>query len=390
MDAEELTMMEMMDTIEKSMNKIHTGEILKGTVISVTEQEVLVNIGYIADGIIKKEELSAEQGIDPREQYKTGDEINVYVLKLNDGEGNVILSEKRADRFRVWDELAEVYEKKQTISVEIKELTKGGGLAYIKGVRAFIPASHISKNYVEDLSSFVGKTLFVRVIELDPENKKIILSRKVVEQDEAESMKQKAWTELEKGQKRQGVVTKLMKFGAFVDLGGIEGLIHLSELSWKRVKDPSEVVSVGDKVEVYILDLDQEKGRISLGLKDVNQDPWENIDKKYKAKDIVEGIVVKIINIGVFVEIEPGLEGLVHISEIAEERILKASDVLSVGDTVQVKILDIRKEEHKISLSIKEAENTIKNEDIPADYSDDGEMGTLGDLFKEKFKDLNL
>jgi len=378
----ENSMSELMEKMAAPISRINSGDIVKGKIISVTKDEIFVNIGYMADGIITREEASNDSDIDLKQLFKEGDEIEVLILKVNDGDGNVALSKKRADGLKVWDELEEVLKNNTKITVQIKEAVNGGVITYIKGARAFVPASHLSISHIENISDFVGKSLEVKVIELDREKKKIVLSRKEVEKAEKEELKEKVWDSLQKGEKRKGIVSRLAKFGAFVDLGGIDGLIHISDLSWKRVVDPAEVVNVGDEVEVYVLDFDKSKGRISLGLKEVNEDPWNKIMEKYKTNDVVSGRVIKFINIGAFVELEPGVEGLVHISEISEERIAKPSDKLSIGEVVKVKVLEVKEKEHRISLSIKE---TVQRpvEDY-SQYNDSDNMGTLGDLLKNK------
>jgi len=388
MDKEEQSMHEVMDKVEETMVPIEKGDIVKAAVISVGNNEVLVNLGYITDGIISKGEISDDPEVNPKDILKAGDEIDVYILELNDGEGNVSLSKKRADAIKVWDELEDYFQNGAPFTVQVKEIVKGGAVAYIKGVRAFIPGSHLSYSYVKDLNQFVGQELLVKVIELDKEKRKVVLSRKEVERVEVEAKKEKLWVELQKGEKRKGIVSRLAKFGAFVDLGGLDGLVHLSDLSWKRVHDPAEVVSVGDEVEVYVLDFDKEKGRISLGLKDVKDDPWNTVENKYKSGDIVEGIVKRIVEFGAFIEIEPGVEGLVHISQISDERVNKPSDVLTQGDKVKVKILEMKNK--KISLSIKEAAEKDHQEDLSQYNEEKGDMGTLGDLFKDKLKDFKF
>lgn len=386
---DENSMNEMMNAIEGSLKRISRGDIVKGNVISVSDNEVFVNIGYMADGIISREELSNEEDVNPKDIVKAGDEVFVYILDVNDGDGNVALSKKRADAVKVWDEIEEAAKEGKRFNVKISEAVKGGVVAFIKGIRAFIPASQLSLNYVEDLNSFKGKELEVKVIEFDKDSRKIVLSRKEIEKEEKEVKKEEVWSSLKKGEKRTGTVTRLAKFGAFVDLGGVDGLIHLNDLSWKRVLNPSEIVSVGDKVEVYVIDFDKDKGRISLGLKEVAQNPWNTVGERFKVGSTVEGTVVRLADFGAFVEIAEGVQGLVHISEISEERIAKPSAVLNVGDKVKVKILSLDSNEQKMSLSIKDA--LEKSEEDYSQYSqtDDG-MGTLGDLLKDKFKDFKF
>jgi small subunit ribosomal protein S1 len=385
---EEVSMNDVMGNIEESMVKINSGDIVRGTVISVNEEEVHVNIGYMTDGVITKEEISNEKEINPIDVVKVDDEIFVYIMKINDGEGSVLLSKKRADNVKVWEEFKEILDGNKTLEVTVSDIVKGGATAYIKGVRAFIPASQMSDAYIENLQDFKGKTLEVKIIELDLEKKNIVLSRKVIEKAENEVKKDIVWNELKKGEKRTGVVTRLAKFGAFVDLGGIDGLIHVSDLSWKRVQDPSEIVSVGQEVEVKVLDFDKEKGRISLGFKGEEGNPWNNISSKYKPNDIVDGTVVKIMDFGAFVQLASGVEGLVHISEISEDRITNISDVLKAGDVVKVKIGDINEKDRRISLSIKEAAD--KGFGDLEKFNQNEEGMTLGDLFKDKFKDFKF
>ncbi|MCY6958929.1 30S ribosomal protein S1 [Clostridium brassicae] len=379
---EEKSMSEIMDEIDKSMKPIYSGDLIDGEVISITDSEVLVNIGYITDGIIKKTDVCDEEG-NLKEFFKPGDKIKVYVVKLNDGEGNVVLSKKKADEIIVWNELKKLFNEGATFEVKVHEIVKGGAITYFKGVRAFIPASHMSNSFVKNLNDYINKMLKVKIIEFDKEKNKIVLSRKEVEKGEIEIKKKDLWQSLKKGEKRTGIVRRLVKFGAFVDLGGIDGLIHNSDLSWKRVNNPSEVVSIGDKVEVYVLDFNKENGKISLGLKDVEEDPWNSL--KYKVQDIVEGKVVRLLDFGAVIEMEDGLEGLAHISEISEENISKPSQILNIGDKVKVKILDIKEDDRKMSLSIKDASKGSLEDYSKYNDSDEGNF-IFAELLKN-FKD---
>lgn len=382
----DMSMGDMLDSLEGTLKRIDSGDVVKGTVISLTEEEVFVNIGFMSDGIISRDELSEDSEVKPKDILKVGDEIEVYILDVNDGEGNVALSLKKAEYYKVWDEFEDSLNNGTLINVKVAEVVKGGVIAFVKGVRAFIPASQVSATYVENLQEYVGKVMEVKVIELDKFNEKVILSRKEVEKVELEEKKNVIWDTLVKGEKRTGEVKRLVKFGAFVDIGGMDGLIHISDMSWKRISDPSEVVSVGDKVEVYIIDFDKSKGRISLGLKEVSQNPWNAILDKIKVGNIVEGTVVNLLDFGAFVELEDGVQGLVHISNISEERISKPSSVLAIGDKVKVKIIEIDEKSKKIGLSIKDAE--FKEEEDYSSYSNNNVGTTLGDLFKDKFKDF--
>lgn len=387
----EITMNDVIGEIEDSMKKVSRGDIVKGKVIEILAKEVVVSIGHLADGIISMDEISNESFENLNEIIKVGDEINVMVIKTDDGEGNLVLSKKRADQVVVWDELQQIHDKEEIITVKPIEVVKGGVVANYKGIRAFIPASQLSMHYVEDLNTFIGTDLEVKLIEYNKEKKKIIFSRKIVETKEAEIKKQEILSTIKKGQKYKGIVRRLVNFGAFVDIGGIDGLIHINELSWSNVKHPSEVVNVNDVVEVYVINFDLEKGKIALGLKDVNDSPWTNIKDKYREGQIVEGKVMKLMTFGAFVKIETGLEGLVHISQISEERIQKPEDKLTVGDNLKVKILSIDEKGKKLSLSIKEALAESERIEIPDEYKEENkEMSSLGDLLKGKLNGLKF
>lgn len=384
----EPSMKDMMEQIDNSFKDIKRNDILKATIISVNENDILVDLGYYADGIIPFEELGLASIQEMQENFKPGDIIDAMVLRLDDGDGNVRLSKKQADLIVVWDDLQTIYDQDRTINVTVNEVVKGGVTTSFKGVRAFIPASQLSVDYVDDLAKFVGTTMAVKLIEYNADDKKVIFSRKIVELKERQEMKTKLLNEIEKGQKFKGTVKRLTNFGAFVDIGGIDGLIHISDLSWKKVKHPSDIVNEGDVVEVYVLDYDKEKQRIALGLKDVNEDPWNNLDT-HKVGSIEEGTVTKLMPFGAFVQLSDGLEGLVHISEISENRINRPSEVLEQNQNVKVKILALDKQNKKISLSIKKTVEEDVNIEIPTEYSNkDESMATLGDLLKGKFDGL--
>lgn len=367
--------------------KIQKGDVISGTVISVNKQEIFVNINYMADGIIPKSEAieNIEEELEPL--FKEGDNVNVLVMELNDGEGNVLLSKNKAEAIKVWDDFEESLKESTLLSVMIKEEVKGGLIGYIKGVRLFLPASHVSIRHIDNLKDFIGKSLEVRVIELDRLKGNVVISRKVVELDDQNKKGEELWKELKIGEKRKGQVVRLAKFGAFVDIGGIQGLIHISDLSWKRISDPQEVVSVGDEVQVYILDFDKEKNRVSLGLKDLEADPWNTVNTKYKVNDIVEVNISNIAKFGAFAQIEPGVEGLIPLGEIQEERVINASDILQKGQKVKVKILNMDVDAHRITLSIKEAI------DDGIDYSSFNEKAdniTLADILGDKLKNFKV
>ncbi|QOX64717.1 30S ribosomal protein S1 [Anoxybacterium hadale] len=376
---EKNTMMDFLDEIEKSMERIYKGDLLKGTVISVNEETVLVNINYISDGIIRREGMTEDF------EYREGDVIPVIVLDPHDAEGNVVLTHREAEELDGWEDLEEAFKSKKRLLAKVTAAVKGGVSATYRNVSCFIPASLLSYRYVEDLSAFAGKTLEVVVEDFDREKKRVVLSRKAVESAERDQQKKQLMKELQAGEMRQGVVTKLMKFGAFVDLGGAEGLIHLDDLAWHRVNDPSEVVSEGDQVTVYVANIEHKTGKISLVLKNVDEDPWKGVADYYKVGDYVEAKVVRLLDFGAFVEVEEGVEGLVHISEISSDRVRKPSDVLKVGDAVQAVILKVDEENKKMSLSIKEAEGQVHDD---VELVTEESSATLGDLFGDKFKDF--
>lgn len=370
---------EMLDAIEKSFRRINRGDIVKGKVIYVTDNEVMVNINYRSDGIITKEELSDDPEVNPKELFKEGDDIEVYVIKLDDGEGNVVLSYKRLESIKVWEKLEEAYNNKEIVECKVLNNIKGGLSVLVNGIKAFIPASQVSINYVDDLSKYKGEKLKARIIDFDANRKRLVLSSKEVEKEELEKKQEELWNSLEVGKIIEGKVVRLVDFGAFVDIGGIDGLIHISDLSWFRIDKPSEVVKAGDIVKVEVLDFDKEKNRISLGLKQTQPKPWDIFMKNRKVGDIVNGKVVSLLDFGAFVRLEEGVEGLVHVSQISIEHIKKPSDRLNIGDIVTVKIMDINEEDNRISLSmkaieeknIKEAEEvTINNEELDVKIGD--------------------
>ncbi|CAK7016855.1 bifunctional 4-hydroxy-3-methylbut-2-enyl diphosphate reductase/30S ribosomal protein S1 [Tissierella sp.] len=362
---------EMMEAIENSFTRIHRGDVLKGEVIYVTNNEVMVNINYKSDGIVNREELSNDPDLKPKDLYKVGDEIDVYVVKLDDGEGNVVLSAKRVNDFKNWDIIEKLFNDKERVECKVLNSIKGGLSVLVHGVSGFMPASQVSTNFVSDLGVYKGKTLVAKIIDFDKEKKRVILSRKEVEREELNNRRKELWANLEVDQIVEGVVQRLTDFGAFVDLGGVDGLIHISDLSWNRVKHPSNVVKEGQKVLVRVLSLDKEKNRISLGLKQTIEEPWSAFSKNINVGDIVEGTVVNLLDFGAFVRVKEGVDGLLHVSQISKEHINKPSDVLKVGEKINVKVIDINEEDRKISLSLKDAietndvveENIILNEE---------------------------
>ena len=345
---------EFMEQIEGSIKKIYPRDIVKGTIIYVTETEVMVNIGYRSDGIIKLDELSSDITKKPKDLFHEGQEIDVYVIKLDDGEGNVVLSTKRVESLKDWQNLVEKFNNKELVEAEVVKEVKGGLLATVDGINAFIPASHITTSFVKDFTPYIGKKIECEIISLDERKKKVVLSRREVEQKELNEKLDLAWSKLSVDDVLTGTVRKLTDFGAFVNLGDVDGLIHVSDISWNRIKKPSDILSVGDEVEVVVLKLNRERNRISLGLKQLTKKPFELFLENNAVGDVVSGTVINLVDFGAFVKLKENVEGLVHISQISHDHIEKAADVLNIGDEVEVKIINIDEENQKISLSIKE------------------------------------
>ena len=346
--AEVETNNDFMAEVESTLVRIRPGQTLTGKVVQITEDEVCVSIGYKADGLIKRTDL-VDQDV------KLDDEIEVEVVKVNDGEGNVLLSQRNIVNRKAWDAMMEKYEAGEYMDAVGKEAVKGGLIADIGGVRAFVPASQLSQRYVEKIADFVGKDMKLKILEVDTQKKRVVASRKAVVAEEAAAKKKEAWERLEEGMVIHGIVRRLTDFGAFVDVGGVDGLIHITDLCWGRIKHPSEVVKPNQEVDVKILSLDPERERIQLGYKQLQPHPWDAAVEKFPVGEVVEGKVVRITDFGAFVELEPGLDGLVHISQCATTRVAKVEDAVKVGDVVNVKVLGVDPEKKRISLSIRQA-----------------------------------
>ncbi len=342
------------EAFESSIVTLRSGEVVKGKIIGYNNAEIYVDLGYKSDGIIPVEEYTDDPDFKPETTVKIGDEIEVFIVRVNDGEGNVMLSKKKVDSIRSIDVVEEAYENKTELTGKVVEITNGGVVASVKGVRVFIPASQISERYVKDLNEYLRQTITMKIIEFNKQKKKIIGSRRAVIALDRERTESTFWSDIETGKKYDGVVKSLMDFGAFVDIGGVDGLVHISELSWTKVKHPSEVLKVGDKVEVIVLEFDRDKKRISLSMKKDEENPWFNASEKYQVGDIVKGNVVRLVPFGAFIELEKGLDGLVHISQISNARLAKPGDVLKIGQEVEAKIVEVNVEAKKINLSIKD------------------------------------
>ncbi|MCC3379263.1 30S ribosomal protein S1 [Paenibacillus farraposensis] len=330
------------------------GDTVKGTIVKLEDDQAVVSIGYKYDGVIPIRELSS--GLDNAEEaVQVGQEVEARVISIDDGKEKLVLSKRAIDSENAWEKLEKLFESKEVFEVIVNDVVKGGIVVDV-GMRGFIPASMVERHFVEDFSDYKGRTLRVVVKELDRENNKVILSQKDVLEAEFEANKQKVMAELKEGQELVGTVQRLTQFGAFVDVGGVDGLVHVSEIAWTHVDKPSDAVSEGDQVKVKVLKVDPEKGKISLSMKAVQPGPWETAAGQFNNNDIVTGVVKRLVNFGAFVEIAPGVEGLVHISQISHKHIGTPQEVLKEGQEVKVKILEMNPSEKRVSLSIKETE----------------------------------
>ena len=340
------------ELLEQSIKTLNTGDKVVGTVTSIGNTEVQVDLGTKHAGYIPYDEVSTDSSVKPEDVLKVGDEIEVFVVRVNDQEGTVQLSKKKLDGLKVWDEMAELVENKTTIDAVITEENKGGLVANVKGVRVFIPASQSGIAKGGDMAGMVGKPVQLKITEVNRARRRAIGSIRAVTSEQRKAAQEKIWSEIEVGKKYHGTVKSLTSYGAFVDIGGVDGMVHVSELSWNRIKTPADVVKVGDEIDVYVISFDPEKHKISLGYKTPEMNPWNQFMSKYSVGDVVEAKIVKLMTFGAFAEILPGVDGLIHISQIADRRIGKPEDVLSEGQMVQVKITDIA-ENKRISLSIR-------------------------------------
>ncbi|MGI6751023.1 MAG: bifunctional 4-hydroxy-3-methylbut-2-enyl diphosphate reductase/30S ribosomal protein S1 [Anaerovoracaceae bacterium] len=372
--AEEVNQMQdLMDQIEKSLRLPGRGEVVDGEVVQVTNKYVVVNLGCKKDGIIPKEEMTLEGDQELTELLKEGDPIQAKVIKNDDGDGNILLSKRKLEVNEHWDEINLALDNKTVVNAKVVKEVKGGVIAVYKEVAGFIPMSQLSDRYVEKADEFVGKILPVKVSRVDQKRNKAVFSHKAYLAEEKQKRIQEIWDSLNVGDNVEGTVMRFTDYGAFVDIGGIDGLLHISEISWGKLKHPQEALEIGQKINVKILSRNDEKGKISLGLKQNQPEPWSIIEEKYQVGQVIEGKVVQIKEYGAFVELEPGLDGLVHISEIAFKRVTNVADELSLGQIVQTKILEIEKDRKRISLSIKETlDNSILGkDDTDMDYPDE-------------------
>ncbi|NIJ11490.1 small subunit ribosomal protein S1 [Saccharomonospora amisosensis] len=373
--------------IDKTIKYFNDGDIVEGTIVKVDRDEVLLDIGYKTEGVIPSRELSIKHDVDPAEVVAVGDAVEALVLQKEDKEGRLILSKKRAQYERAWGTIEELKDKDEPVSGTVIEVVKGGLILDI-GLRGFLPASLVEMRRVRDLQPYVGRELEAKIIELDKNRNNVVLSRRAYLEQTQSEVRSEFLNALAKGQVRKGVVSSIVNFGAFVDLGGVDGLVHVSELSWKHIDHPSEVVEVGQEVTVEVLDVDMDRERVSLSLKATQEDPWRQFARTHAIGQIVPGKVTKLVPFGAFVRVEEGIEGLVHISELAERHVEIPEQVVQVGTEVMVKVIDIDLERRRISLSLKQANEgfTSDSDFDPTQYGMAAEYDEQGNyIYPEGF-----
>lgn len=353
-DFEDISDEQMNEMIDGTLTDFDEGDLVDGMVVKIEHDEVLVDIGFKSEGVIPARELSIRKDADPSEIVSLGDKLEALVLQKEDKDGRLILSKKRAEYERAWISVEEKFKAGEVVTGEVIEVVKGGLILDI-GLRGFLPASLVDLRRVKDLDMYLGTEIEARVIEMDRNRNNVVLSRRVLLEEGRKNERAEILSKLSKGMRLKGTVSSIVDFGAFVDLGGIDGLVHISELSWSHVNHPSEVVKVGDEVEVEVLDVDLQRERISLGLKQTTEDPWIKLVENYPVGTIVDGKVTKTVPFGAFIELGPNVEGLVHISEMSNKHIDTPTQVVHQGDDVKVKVMEINSDRRRISLSMKAA-----------------------------------
>ncbi len=371
---------ELLAAVDATIKYFNDGDIVEGEVVKIDYDEVLLNIGYKTEGVIPSKELSIKHDVNPDEVVNLGDTVEALVLQKEDKEGRLLLSKKRAQYERAWSKIEEVKDADGVVTGSVIEVVKGGLILDI-GLRGFLPASLVEMRRVRDLQPYIGRELEAKIIELDKNRNNVVLSRRAYLEENQSQARGEFLNNLTKGQVREGVVSSIVNFGAFVDLGGVDGLVHVSELSWKHIDHPSEVVEVGQKVTVEVLDVDMDRERVSLSLKATQEDPWQVFARTHALRQIVQGKVTKLVPFGAFVRVEDGIEGLVHISELAQRHVELPEQVVKVGEEVFVRVIDIDLERRRISLSLKQANEGVdpNSEDfdpelygMAAEYDEEG------------------
>jgi len=384
---------ESVEDYERSFPQLEKGEVIKGTVVHIDREGVLVDVRAKSEGIIKPGELSRDETAQAEDVVKVGEEIDVVVLEAESADGSLLLSKKRADFEKAWDRVIEAKETGKIINAMVTDCVKGG-LVVDLGIRGFVPRSHVGSGTGKvNLERFVGDSIPLKVIEVDKDRRKVVLSHKLAVEEDRESRRKETFQSLKIGQIRHGKVRRIVDYGAFIDLGGVDGLLHISEMSWTRINHPSEVVKEGQEIDVQVLRLDPEHGKVSLGLRQILPDPWSEIEKEYHVGDIIEGTVARIVPFGVFVQVKHGVEGIIPSAELSYRRGVKAQDVVQIGEKVNVKVIDIRPEERRLTLSLRQARHEEESrrerqavEQHQARAEREAPRYTIGDAIKEKDK----
>src|SRR5438067_6973722 len=374
---------ELIPDYESTFPTINEGEVVHGQVVRVDKDEVLVDIGYKSEGVIPVAELSIRRSVNPADEVSLGDEVDALVLTKEDAEGRLILSKKRARFEMAWKAIEQAAESGEPVNGKVIEVVKGG-LILDLGVRGFLPASLVDIRRVQDLDEFLGQQLRSKVIELNRSRNNVVLSRRAVLEEERKDQRQRILDKLNPGDVVEGQISNIVDFGAFVDLDGMDGLIHISELSWSHVNHPSEVLEIGQTVNVKVLDIDRDRQRISLGLKQTQTDPWQQVLESYQEGDVVQGTVTKVVTFGSFVEILPGVEGLVHISELAQHHVENPREIVSQGDKVHVRILDVDADRRRLSLSLKRVEEGMPVQPMPGEEAEPPALGLSDEVFADE------
>lgn len=369
------------------------GEVVDGVVVHIDRDGVLVDVGTKSEGTVKLNELSKDQSLSPEEVVSVGDKIRVYVVQADSQEGGPILSKKRADFENAWDRVEKAHKDGEVLKAMVTDRVKGG-LVVDLGIRGFVPASHVGSGKLKNLDKFVGQSMPFKVIEVDRERRKVVLSNRLAAEEEQEALRKETLATLAERQIREGVVRRITDYGAFVDLGGVDGLLHVSEMSWTRINHPSEAVKVGQKIQVMVLKLNLDQGRVSLGLRQILPDPWVEVQRLYNVGDVIKGTVTRLVPFGAFVAVEGGVEGIIPNSELAHRRINKPEDVVSVGQEVEVKLIDLRPEERRMTLSLRQLQAQQERQREETEYRTytqsraSESRTTIGDLIGEQFGEL--
>ena len=374
----------------RTFRSLTEGDVVKGVVVHIDKEGVLVDVGTKSEGLIRPHELSRDSSLDPEQIVQVGESIDVYVMQSEDHDGALILSKKRADFEQAWERVEECHRNGKVVTAMVSDRVKGG-LVVDLGIRGFVPASHVGSGKIKNLDRYVGQSLALKVIEVDRERRKVVLSNRMAVEDEREKMRTTTIATLAEGQIRAGLVRRITDYGAFVDLGGIDGLLHISEMSWTRIKHPSEAVKVGDKIQVMVLKMDLNQGKVSLGLRQILPDPWAEIAAKYHVGDVIKGHVTRLVPFGAFVQVEGGIEGIIPNSELATRRVSKPEDVVSVGQEVEIKVIDVRPDERRMTLSLRALQPQPAREERRepqgfTSYAREEPRTTIGDLVGDMFE----